>query len=1281
MKTGKVLLCVICVLTIYLGTLGQLPSTLPEMPKIIPPSPEAGALANSAAISTSLFTGAASVRIPLYEIQAGDIKLPISVNYSSNGIRVNDIPSRVGLGWNLIAGGVITKTIHDQDDDDFSTVRVPWPANTDYQSLFQFANDALLQNHDTQYDEYSFNVNGMSGKFFIDDNGDAWQTEHTSYKIRRFGSEFRLTTGDGTQYIFGSGGIVEKTHQHKFNGINSDNGTKTTSWFLTKIISANNENYIDFVYQPISIYCLFGQSQHVILRTTAPYNGIPNTTCAHCTEGSFPNPSPNFGNYDTWYLTQINSSSGVSVNFQYAPRPAPEASHDNRVTSIAVKRSGEPLSFKFFDFVYDDFFFTSGDYYDPNQRFYLKHIIMKSMGDAQPDQRYNFSYYDQHLPSQLSCALDYFGYYNGRANANLVPRMPDFQSYINGSLCANREPSFDYAVFGSLQKVTYPTGGSETFIYEPHTVVQNVSTTSTSEHTISTIGQGYSAENTLTFDFHITTPGATDRVELTTYLNPLGPPQNSPNYWPAGDGKIISKLKIVDQATQQIIYDASHTELTLTGAHPTFQANHNYRLFLTVKGITYKANAMVRYNPVTTTSAVNTAGCGIRVKQINSFDPVANKTFSKYYSYVTADRTSIGNLSSGVGRLATMNAEFYPAGGVCHLQTSGIPGIEMIEECTNMWEIGSSSIITGYLFGGSPIAYSSVLESDDPDFKHGAVQHEFRAVYDPITVGPYHNTPPSYAPGAMKADYNGTETLTRYLKKQDDRFVVQKEQENVYEDADSYYHIVYNHVVRKRWEAPGSSSWTYYDKLRGYDIGGYPMYTGWKYLSRSINRDFNENGENPVEQELTYVYGNTDNCLPTKIITTNSKGENLVQMIKYPNDFPGTDPYPDMVDRHIITPVVQQVNYNDGNFMNRIQNNFQRWTNTTAIPYFKPAEIVAGQANTTETAISYKELDKNGNPVHIVKADGLSYVYLWDYNNNFPIAEVVNAVPRDVAFTSFETHNAGNWTLSNSNYNYSEAMTGSYSYSGNLQKDVNTDQTYIVSLWAKYEALVNGLQGTVVNSKRGWTLYQWTIHGVSTVSVTGNTIDEVRLTPKDANITTYTYSPFVGVTTVSDANNNILYYSYDGFNRLWLIRDIDLNIIKQYQYRYGEQIAVTGDITPRWVPTGTHRCATNHGPNNYDYTGVEEEEEKDENNMSPTYGQSRWVTATIPVLNCTPINCVGPDKRMVNGVCETGNKIYTGSTSVLNGYDCIYRYEWSDGFQSIEFHEFNTTACTQIIIE
>ena len=76
MKTGKVLLCVICVLTIYLGTLGQLPSTLPEMPKIIPPSPEAGALANSAAISTSLFTGAASVRIPLYEIQSGILNFP-----------------------------------------------------------------------------------------------------------------------------------------------------------------------------------------------------------------------------------------------------------------------------------------------------------------------------------------------------------------------------------------------------------------------------------------------------------------------------------------------------------------------------------------------------------------------------------------------------------------------------------------------------------------------------------------------------------------------------------------------------------------------------------------------------------------------------------------------------------------------------------------------------------------------------------------------------------------------------------------------------------------------------------------------------------------------------------------------------------------------------------------------------------------------------------------------------------------------------------------------------
>jgi YD repeat-containing protein len=73
------------------------------------------------------------------------------------------------------------------------------------------------------------------------------------------------------------------------------------------------------------------------------------------------------------------------------------------------------------------------------------------------------------------------------------------------------------------------------------------------------------------------------------------------------------------------------------------------------------------------------------------------------------------------------------------------------------------------------------------------------------------------------------------------------------------------------------------------------------------------------------------------------------------------------------------------------------------------------------------------------------------------------------------------------------------------------------------------------------------------MSITGPSvtyIDELRLYPKGAQMTTYTYEPLVGITNQCDANNNITYYEYDALNRLKTIRDKDRNILKTFEYKY-----------------------------------------------------------------------------------------------------------------------------------
>jgi YD repeat-containing protein len=53
-----------------------------------------------------------------------------------------------------------------------------------------------------------------------------------------------------------------------------------------------------------------------------------------------------------------------------------------------------------------------------------------------------------------------------------------------------------------------------------------------------------------------------------------------------------------------------------------------------------------------------------------------------------------------------------------------------------------------------------------------------------------------------------------------------------------------------------------------------------------------------------------------------------------------------------------------------------------------------------------------------------------------------------------------------------------------------------------------------------------------------------------ALVSTFTYNPLVGPATVSDANNQKTYYSYDDFGRLKTVKDNNYNIIKNYEYTY-----------------------------------------------------------------------------------------------------------------------------------
>src|SRR5882724_3743117 len=74
------------------------PSTAPSLASIVPVSPNAASLGKYGEIPVGLYTGIPNINIPIYEINAGSIKLPNSLSYHAGGIKVQPMASWVGLG-------------------------------------------------------------------------------------------------------------------------------------------------------------------------------------------------------------------------------------------------------------------------------------------------------------------------------------------------------------------------------------------------------------------------------------------------------------------------------------------------------------------------------------------------------------------------------------------------------------------------------------------------------------------------------------------------------------------------------------------------------------------------------------------------------------------------------------------------------------------------------------------------------------------------------------------------------------------------------------------------------------------------------------------------------------------------------------------------------------------------------------------------------------------------------------------------------------------------------
>jgi YD repeat-containing protein len=240
--------------------------------------------------------------------------------------------------------------------------------------------------------------------------------------------------------------------------------------------------------------------------------------------------------------------------------------------------------------------------------------------------------------------------------------------------------------------------------------------------------------------------------------------------------------------------------------------------------------------------------------------------------------------------------------------------------------------------------------------------------------------------------------------------------------------------------------------------------------------------------------------------------------------------------------------------------------------------------------LTFDSYDSKGNLLQYHKENDIPVSYIWGYNNTYPTAKIDNAEYNECFYTSFE-EDPGIYAWHPYTFDSNISKTGdvslksekltsgeNYFYLPMLSINNSTSKTYKYSVWVYSTAVSADLYcfhqdtddsylgtGWQAASKRTTTKNSWVLlEGEIVVPSNkkciylrvdnngGGTVwfDELRLSPKDAQMSTYTYDPLIGMTSETDPNGKTTYYVYDTFGRLYQIKDQDDNILKQYEYNY-----------------------------------------------------------------------------------------------------------------------------------
>ncbi|MDR6571142.1 RHS repeat protein [Chitinophaga ginsengisegetis] len=938
-----------------------------KVQNIIPSSPTAASLGKYGEIPVGNYTGIPQINIPIYEIKQGTVNCKIGLSYHGGGIKVEELASWVGLGWSLQSGGVINRSVRGLPDESQSYFD---PANDPTNPSAGFLTGVADGSKDGESDMYTFSFGEFNGSFFYERSKAIRTVPLNNIKVSKIATGWQLTDIDGNSYFFESPEFTQVAKYCQSGSASTSTdifNSSPTAWYLTLMVSADKVDSIQFEYEPFTTnYSLNPvETRHQLLWGGS---GVCNSSNDLCKSVNYINGKR---------LKKIKFRNGY-INF-IANTSREDVIGDKRLDFVEIYNASGAL-YKKYQFNYG-YFQASGscDVVENSKRLRLDSLSeVSSTGRIPP---HVFSYEYGELPCRLSLAVDEWGYYNGASsNTSLIPtytyQISDGSYAIYPGADRNVNPTYTKA--GTLNKITYPTGGASIFEYENNMVWREgeySNTVSKSTYVIlAPPQQNYVKNFTVNWPPSNLNAGlggviATINVDKVVDIN--GTTANAYFYKLDASGNVVSTL-VLDQGE-------------VTNYH---LENGNYRISVQLPFPVTPGDPSLNpgfhvsfdwIEPDVNSTSHFLVG-GLRIKKISDIAVNNVQINVRNYSYNDSTNHSSGAVLSGnkyIYPLTSIKKELDPITGAAYRINCEY---QVRQVYTNLPLTATSGSYIGYRSvkvtetgkGYSTFEYTNPATNPDELL-------DFFPYASPIGHG--------WERGLLvkQADYPEGQTTPVHVKRN-----------------------VYSSILAGQYSTALTAGYDLITEFVEETVAPkrivYSNFSEFQFLQSSYDTLFDRtNHASYVAKKVTYGY-NPVGFQVSSITNSNSKGEEIITAYKYPNDYNNTAMLGNidiLKQKNIISPVIQETVTRNGKLVGGSIKSYDAngkllerygFDSPVAVtmPAFNPANInPATNLFKLDEQISYDALTKRLNQIKPV--NDAAVVYLWGYQAALPVAKITGS--------------------------------------------------------------------------------------------------------------------------------------------------------------------------------------------------------------------------------------------------------------------------------------------------